>query len=145
MLKARRYMQNILFFRHRSLLRFCAHPIFFQICGKKISKIHIKFLFYCTSPIGICRFQLQIQLFKAHFLKICFYTKLYIFIYLLPQVHNAIMQKCFWKNSCILFSSMSPLLILWFPPPLKNLSSSLCLRTVNPLAWMTIVQLPSHQ
>ncbi len=31
------------------------------------------------------------------------------------------------------------------PPPLKNLSSSLCLRTVNPLALMTIVQLPSHQ
>ncbi len=31
------------------------------------------------------------------------------------------------------------------PTPLTNLSSSLCLRTVNPLAWMTIVQLPSHQ
>ncbi len=27
---------------------------------------------------------------------------------------------------------MSPLLPLWFPPPLKNLSSSLCLRSVNP-------------
>ncbi len=40
---------------------------------------------------------------------------------------------------------MSPSLPLFFPPPLKNLSSSLCLRTVNPLAWMTIVQLPSHQ
>ncbi len=39
---------------------------------------------------------------------------------------------------------MSPSLPLWFPPPLKNLSLSLCLRTVNPLAWMTIVQLPSH-
>ncbi len=34
---------------------------------------------------------------------------------------------------------------LLFPPPLQNLSSSLCLRTVNPLAWMTIVQLPSHR
>ncbi len=46
-----------------------------------------------------------------------------------------------------LFTSilMSPLLPLWFPPHLRNLSSSLCLRTVNPLAWMTIVQLPSHQ
>ncbi len=44
-----------------------------------------------------------------------------------------------------LFTSMSPLLPLWFPPHLKNLSSSLCLRTVNPLAWMTIVQLPSHR
>ncbi len=46
---------------------------------------------------------------------------------------------------CSLQSLMSPLLPLWFPPPLKNLSSSLCLRTINPLAWMTIVQLPSHQ
>ncbi len=31
------------------------------------------------------------------------------------------------------------------PPPLKNPSSSLCLRTINPPAWMTIVQWPSHQ
>ncbi len=46
---------------------------------------------------------------------------------------------------CLLPSSMSPSLPLLFPPPLKNLSSSLCLRTVNPLAWMTIVQLPSHR
>ncbi len=46
---------------------------------------------------------------------------------------------------CLLPSLMSPLLPLWFPPHLRNLSSSLCLRTVNPLAWMTIVQLPSHQ
>ncbi len=46
---------------------------------------------------------------------------------------------------CLLQSLMSPLLPLWFPPPLKNLSSCLCLRTVNPLAWMTIIQLPSHQ
>ncbi len=46
---------------------------------------------------------------------------------------------------CSLQSLMSPLLPLWFPPPLKNLSSSLCLRTINPLAWMTIVQWPSHQ
>ncbi len=30
------------------------------------------------------------------------------------------------------------------PTSLKNLSSSLCLRTINPLAWMTIIQLPSH-
>ncbi len=35
---------------------------------------------------------------------------------------------------CSLLSLMSPLLPLWFPPPLKNLSSSLCLRTINPLA-----------
>ncbi len=34
---------------------------------------------------------------------------------------------------------MSPLLPLWFPPPFKNLSSSLCLRTVNPLAHTSIV------
>ncbi len=40
-----------------------------------------------------------------------------------------------------LFTSIS----FSFPPHLRNLSSSLCLRTVNPLAWMTIVQLPSHQ
>ncbi len=33
---------------------------------------------------------------------------------------------------CFYPSLMSPLLPLWFPPPLKNLSSSLCLRTVNP-------------
>ncbi len=46
---------------------------------------------------------------------------------------------------CLLPSLMSLLLPLWFPPPLKNLSSSLCLRTVNPLAWITIAQLPSHQ
>ncbi len=46
---------------------------------------------------------------------------------------------------CSLQSSMSPLLPLWFPPPSKNPSSSLCLRTINPLAWMTIVQWPSHQ
>ncbi len=46
---------------------------------------------------------------------------------------------------CSLLSLMSPLLPLWFPPPLKNPSSSLCLRTINPLAWMTIVQWPSHQ
>ncbi len=46
---------------------------------------------------------------------------------------------------CLLPSLMSPLLPLLFPPPLKNLSSSLCLRTVNPLAWMTIVQLPSYR
>ncbi len=43
----------------------------------------------------------------------------------------------------LLPSLMSPLLPLWFPPPLKKNVSSLCLRTVNPLAWMT--QLPSHQ
>ncbi len=30
------------------------------------------------------------------------------------------------------------------PTSFKNPSSSLCLRTVNPLAWMTIVQWPSH-
>ncbi len=40
---------------------------------------------------------------------------------------------------------MSPSLPLWSPPPLKNLSLSLCPRTVNPLAWMTIVQLPLHR
>ncbi len=51
------------------------------------------------------------------------------------QCNNA---KMFLKNSCILFSSMSPLLILWFPPPLKNLSSSLCLRTVTLLPeWLS--------
>ncbi len=27
----------------------------------------------------------------------------------------------------------------------KNLSSSLCLKTINPLVWMNIVQLPKHQ
>ncbi len=48
-----------------------------------------------------------------------------------------------WVN-CLLKSLMSPSLPLWFPPPLKNLSSSLCLRTINPLAWMTIVQLPNR-
>ncbi len=31
------------------------------------------------------------------------------------------------------------------PISLKNMSPSLCLRTVNPLVLMTIVQLPSHQ
>ncbi len=40
---------------------------------------------------------------------------------------------------CLLHYLMSPLLPLWFPPALKNLSSSLCLRTINSLAWMTIV------
>ncbi len=39
---------------------------------------------------------------------------------------------------CLLPYLMSPLLPLLFPPPLKNLSSSLCLRTVKPLAeWLS--------
>ncbi len=37
-----------------------------------------------------------------------------------------------------------PCYLCGFPPPSKNPSSSLCLRTINPLAWMTIVQWPSH-
>ncbi len=44
---------------------------------------------------------------------------------------------------CLLQYLMSPLLPLWFPPALKNLSSSLCLTTVNndyrPVALTTIV------
>ncbi len=61
------------------------------------------------------------------------------------------LPAAFWDHApisllvCLLPSLMSPLLPLWFPPHLRNLSSSLCLRTANPLAWMTIVQLPSHQ
>ncbi len=45
----------------------------------------------------------------------------------------------YWHiSSCHVDSLMSPLLPLWFPPHLRNLSSSLCLRTVNPLPeWLS--------
>ncbi len=61
-------------------------------------------------------------------------------------ITGRVLRSCADQLAGLLLPSlMSPLLPLWFPPHLRNLSSSLCLRTVNPLAWMTIVQLPSHQ
>ncbi len=61
-------------------------------------------------------------------------------------ITGRVLRSCADQLAGLFTSSlMSPLLPLWFPPHLRNLSSSLCLRTVNPLAWMTIVQLPSHQ
>ncbi len=49
-------------------------------------------------------------------------------------ITGRVLRSCDQLAGCLFPYLMSPSLPLWFPSPLKNPPSSLCLRTVNPLA-----------